>query len=351
MNPKHVRISTGEKITLISNLSTMLAAGIPILEAVTSLLEESKGSSKFVLEVLKEDLLAGNHVHASFIKFPHVFDKVTVNIIKASEETGTLEVTLKDIKKNLQQEMEFMDKVKAAMTYPILVVLVFVGVLGVMLVVVMPKISTVFTRLRVDLPLPTRVLIWASNTLTNSAPMILVGFIAIMIMAIVLYRAKREVLFRMIFALPVVSGLIRQIDLTRFSRSLYLLLSSGLPIATSLELAQDVVLKKDVGDLLSKAREMVISGKPFSEGLRSSKKKLIPGMMIKLIEVGEKSGTLDKSLQDISENLDYQVTKSLKTVTALLEPLMLVGVGVGVGLMMLAIIAPIYGLISQVGAS
>ncbi len=349
-NPKHVRISSGEKITLISNISTMLAAGIPILEAVASLLEESKGNSKFILEVLKEDLLAGNHIHASFIKFPHVFDRVTVNIIKASEETGTLEVTLKDIKKNLQQEMEFMDKVKAAMTYPILVMGVFVGVLGVMLVVVMPKISTVFSRLRVDLPLPTRIMIAISNFMTNSMPIMLIGTFTILVLMIVLYRTQRQVLYRMLFSLPIVSNLIRQIDLTRFSRSLFLLLTSGLPIATSLELAQDVVLKKDVADILIKAREMVISGKPLSEGLRSSKKKIIPGMMIKLIEVGEKSGTLDKSLQDISENLDYQVTKTLKTVTALLEPLMLVGVGVGVGLMMLAIIAPIYGLISQVGA-
>lgn len=350
MNPKHVRLSANEKITLISNLSTMLAAGIPILEAVSSLLEESKGQSRFVLETLRDDLLAGNHVHASFVKFPHVFNRVTVNIIKASEETGTLEITLKDIKKNLQQEMEFMDKVKAAMTYPILVMAVFGGVLATILVVVMPKIAVVFTRLRVDLPLPTRILIGLSDLVTKSTPYFIIGGLALLVMLVVLYRTQRQVLFRIIFALPLVSDLIRQIDLTRFSRSLFLLLSSGLPIATALELAEDVVLRKDVGDLLKKAREMVVSGKPFSEGLRSSKKKLVPGMMIKLIEVGEKSGTLDKSLEDISENLDYNVTKSLKTVTALLEPLMLVGVGIGVGIMMLAIIAPIYGLISQVGA-
>ena len=130
---------------------------------------------------------------------------------------------------------------------------------------------------------------------------------------------------------------------------MHLLLSQGMPITSALELAQDVVLSNNVAKLIKHSRDMVLSGQPFAEGLKM-KKGVIPKIMIKLIEVGEKSGTLAKSLLDISEHLDYEVNKNLKTLSVVLEPVMLVIVGIAVGGMMLAVIGPIYGLISQVGS-
>jgi type II secretory pathway component PulF len=138
--------------------------------------------------------------------------------------------------------------------------------------------------------------------------------------------------------------------LTRFSRSLYLLLSSGLSIIAALDLTSDVVVRVETKKIIDKSKDMILSGKTFSEGLRTAKG-YIPTIMIKLVETGERTGSLDKSMQDISEYFDYQVTTTLKTLTALLEPIMLVVIGVMVGGMMISIIAPIYGLISQVGAT
>ncbi|MBP9819300.1 type II secretion system F family protein [Candidatus Woesebacteria bacterium] len=349
MKLQSIRLSGSDKITLISNLSTMLAAGIPIMEAVRSIQQESKGNQRKVLETLESDLAAGNHVHTSFAKFPKVFNKVTVNLIKASEEAGNLETTLRDIKKNIQDEMEFSDKVKSSLMYPVFVMIVFVGVFLGILVFVVPRISTVFTRLRVELPLPTRIMIAVSDLIVGNTLELGIGLAIGVIGIVYMFRNQREVLFRMLFSLPLISKLVEQIDLTRFSRSMYLLLSSGLPIATALELAKDVVSKREVRHLISHARDTVVAGQSFAEGLRS-KKSGIPGMMIKLIEVGEKSGTLDKSMLEISEYLDYHVTKNLKAATAMLEPILLVLVGVGVGAMMMSIIAPIYGLIGNVGA-
>src|SRR5262245_34560709 len=114
MNYKRITLSANEKLTLVGNMSTMLTAGISILEAVDSLLEDAKGNMKKVLQSLRDDLIQGEHVHESFAKFPNVFNKVTVNILKASEEAGTLDVTLKDLTNNIQKEMEFNDKVKSA---------------------------------------------------------------------------------------------------------------------------------------------------------------------------------------------------------------------------------------------
>lgn len=348
MKTLSTRLPPKDKVALVSNLGTMLAAGIPILDSVDSLLEESKGNYKKVLDVLREDLKAGNHVYASFEKFPYIFNKVTVNLIKASEEAGTLETTLKDIKTNIEEEMEFTDKVRSAMMYPTFILCVFLAVFMTILFVVVPKVSQVFARLNVPLPFATRAMLAMSNFMVQNVFFVIGGGVVLVVGGFLLYRQKPQLVQSVFFMLPVVSKLVKEIDLTRFTRSLALLLNAGLPIGSALELAQDVVVKKEVRDLVSKAREMVVSGKEFSEGLRM-KKGVFPGMTIKLIEVGEKSGTLATSLQDIAKNLDYQVSKSLKAATALLEPIMLVGVGLGVGGMMMAIIAPIYGLISQVG--
>ncbi len=348
MNTKRITLSANDKKTLVGNFATMLSAGISILEAVDSLLEDAKGNQKKVLEVLRDDLMQGQHVHEAFGKFPKVFDKVTVNIIKASEEAGNLDETLKDLTNNIQKEMEFSDKIKSAVMYPLLISVVFVGVLLMILIVVVPKISTVFLRLKVPLPLPTRVLIFISGLLINNTIFFVGGLALFVGILVFIYRTNKQIIFGFLFKLPVVSELVKEIDLTRFCRSFYHLLSSGIPINAALELCQDVVMRKDIAETIANSREMVLSGKRLSEGFKAHKG-IMPTIMIKMIEAGEKTGTLDKSLQEISEHLDYQVSSTLKILTALLEPIMLVAVGVMIGGMMLAIIAPIYGLIGQVG--
>jgi type II secretory pathway component PulF len=336
-------------MALIGSMATMLTAGIPILDVVSSLLEDSKGGQQKILVALRDDLMQGKHVYATFSRFPKVFDSVTVSVIKASEEAGTLDVTLRDLKVTTQKDIEFTDKVKSAMVYPVFIIFIFMAVLFMILIVVVPKISQVFSRLNVVLPLPTKILIFLSNLLLQHTIELLGGTVLIVGLIIVLYRNKKSLVMEVLYGLPVVSTLIQEIDVTRFSRSLHLLLTSGLPITTALELTSNVVIKRKTAEIIRRSRDMVLAGKKLSEGFRAGKG-YIPTLMIKLMEAGEKTGTLDKSMQDISEFYDYEVTNTLKTLTALLEPILLVAVGIVVGGMMLAIIAPVYGLIGQVGA-
>ncbi|MGI8419816.1 MAG: type II secretion system F family protein [Candidatus Levyibacteriota bacterium] len=343
-------LSANDKIALISNFHTMLSSGIPILETVESLLEDSKGGVQKLLQVLKQDLGQGQHMYITFAKFPKVFDKVTVNIIKSAEESGTLDTALDDLRLSIRKDIEFNDKIKSALIYPAFIVVVFFLVMLVILVEVVPKIAIVFTQLNVTLPLPTKIMIFLSNALFAYTIPIIIGFAVIITGVVYLFKQNRRIFINALTALPVISTLTQQIDLTRFTRSLYLLLTAGLPITVALELTQDVVIKKDIANAIKHAKNYVYSGKKLSEGLKDSKK-IIPPIMIKIIEAGERSGSLDKSMLDVSEYLDYQVSNTLKTVTALIEPLMLVGVGVLVGGMMMAIIAPIYQMIGQVGAT
>jgi type II secretory pathway component PulF len=343
-----ITLSPNDKIGLLSNLATMLGAGIPIMEAVESLLEDAKGNARKVLENLRDDLAQGKRISASFATFPNVFDKVTTNVIKASEEAGTLETALRDIKDNILKEMEFGDKIKSAMVYPALILVVFLGVMGVMLTIVVPKIAVVFTKLKVSLPLPTQIMIFLSDLIMKQTAYFAGGLVLLIMLFIVLFKTQKPAMMRIIYSLPIISRLAREIDLARFSRTLYLLLNAGLTITSALELAQEVVMRQKTRAIIAQSREMVLSGKKLAEGMKKNKGE-VPSIMVKLIEVGEKSGSLDKAMLEISEYLDYQISGTLKTLTVLMEPLMLILVGVSVGGMMLAIIAPMYGLIGQIG--
>jgi type II secretory pathway component PulF len=349
MSTDNLRIPNSEKLSLFSTISTMISAGIPILEVIDSLLEDSKGNSRKILESVRADLIQGKSLSAAFSKFPATFDKVTVNVIKASEEAGTLEVVLKDLKDQIQKDMEFIDNVKSAITYPMVIFFLFVAVMLLILVVVMPKIALVFTSLKVELPLPTQILIFMSDLLVHYTMPLIIGVIVVIFGFYLVVKFKRSMITGLLFSLPVVSKLVTEIDLVRFSRSMYLLLSSGITITTALALAQEIVMKKDVGRVISGAQEMVQSGKKLSEAFKG-KKAAFPALAVKIIEAGERTGTLDKSMQEIGEYMDYQVNSTLKTLISLLEPLMLIFVGVLVGGMMMSIIAPIYGLISTVGS-
>ncbi|MFA5776470.1 MAG: type II secretion system F family protein [Patescibacteria group bacterium] len=347
MRLSSVRLSSNEKIEFISNMHTMLKAGIPILNGVESLLEDSKGNVKKVLSVLREDLVAGRRIYISLAKFPESFDKVVINLVRASEEAGTLETTLADIKKNTQAENEFSDKVKSALMYPMFVFGVFVVVMGVMLFVVMPKITQVFSRLHVNIPLPTKILMFVSAFVIKNTVYVGVGLALFMLILYLFYTKKRRFLFSILAKLPLASMLYKKVDIVRFSRSLGLLLNSGIPIVNALELSVDVVTRRDLRSLLENSKKMVYAGKEFSSGLRA-KKGVMPTLVIKLIELGESSGSLDKAMNDVTEYMDYEVSKNLKTLTTLLEPIMLVLVGVLVGGIMMSIISPMYSMIGQV---
>lgn len=343
-----IRLSSTELLNLVSNLSTMYSAGIPILSAIHSLSEEARGNTKKILIEINADLLKGKHLYESLAKFPHVFDIITVNMIRASESSGTLDIILKDLKVQLKKDIAFNRKVRSALIYPVLVLVVFVAVMLLILIVVMPKIATVFTQLKVTLPLPTKILIFFSNLLLQQTIFVVGGVVLLVTGSFLLYRFQKRRVVKFLYSLPGISQLIRDIDLMRFSRSFHLLLTSGTSITAAIELTERVVMKQEIVKAIAHARQTILTGKPLSHSFKLHRK-IFPGTMIELTQAGEKTGSLDRSMADISEYLDYKITDRLSILTALLEPIMLVVVAILVGSMMFAIIGPIYGLIGQIG--
>jgi type IV pilus assembly protein PilC len=348
MKTENLSLSTNDKLAIISNLATMLRAGIPILEAVESLREDSKGNQKKILDTLAEDLIQGKGVNFSFARFPRVFDKVTVNVIKASEDAGTLDTTLVDLKASIKRDVEFNDRIKEALVYPALIMVVFVGISLMILTFVIPKIAVVFSNMNVQMPLVTKVMIFMSDIILKKTIPLIIGLVIVTSLTIFIFKKQKRNILNLVTKLPYISDLSKKIDVTRFARTLYLLLSSGIPITSALQLTEAVVLRKDVGKAIVHLSEIVLSGKKISTGLKDHKN-IFPTILIKITEAGEKTGTLDKAMQEASEFMDYEVANSLKTVTTLIEPLMLILVGIAVGGMIMSIISPIYGMVGQLG--
>lgn len=342
-----VSLSKQEKLSLVSELGTLLASGIAVADTVDSLLKEAKGNRLKILTALKKDLEEGKTIADSFAKFSDAFDPISVSLIRSAEEAGTLDATLKDIVLSLRREIDFDDKVRAALAYPGMILLVFAAVLTMIIVYVVPKISTVFTRLKINLPLPTKILIAISNFVLSYAPFVAALVVVLIILTVLLYKYRKRDLTNFVFSFPYLSSLARNIDLAHFCHNTSLLLSAGIPINESLDLVKGVVSKKEVYKMVTYCKKAVDSGDTMSSGLKDFPK-IVPQTMIRITEAGEKSGKIEDSMAELSEYFERRVENSLKTITTMIEPIMLVVIGLLVGGMMLAIIAPIYNMIGQI---
>jgi len=343
----NITLNNKEKLNLIRNLGIMLGAGIPILKVVDSLLNEAKGNNKVILKSLLDDLNQGKTISQAFEKFPKAFDPITTNLINASEESGNLDTTLKDVAIEIKKDIEFNDKVKSALAYPTFVFGLFLMIFLVILTYVIPRISQVFSKLDVVLPLPTKILIFMSEYLLQHYVYISIGVVIAFIFIVLLYKAQKVAFRYALFSLPLLSGLANEIDITRVTKSLGVLLKSGIPITKALNLTQQIAYRRPMAKALMQAEKDVSEGKPLGESFKKYKK-VFPEMVVRFVESGEQSGNLEQTMTELFVQYEDQVANTLKRVTTLLEPMMLVVIGLFVGGIMLSIIAPIYQLIGNI---
>lgn len=346
-NISKLRLSSKERLSIFTDLSTMLTAGIPILEAIESLVPDAKGHVKKVLIVLKNSLYNGEPLSRSLAKMPKAFDPVSVNLVRSAEAGGTLETTLHDIVQATKKETAFSDQLRATMIYPLFVMVIFLGIVILMLTFVIPRVAKVFSSLKVNMPWITKDMIKMSTVFMAHWIIIIVCLFIGVVLISVLIRTHKRVIFRLLLSLPMLKQLGINIDLTRFTRSFGLLMRAGVPIVEALELSEHVVQKKAIIEVIHQMRIDIAAGRPLATSLRKPKS-IIPPIMSRSIKTAETSGTLNQTLQNLTEYFDDQVTESLKIVSSLIEPVLIILVGIMVGGLMIAIIAPIYNMISQI---
>lgn len=289
-----LRISDKDKLDIITSLQMMLSAGVPLLDSLESLSTSAKGTQLKILKILYKDVDEGNPISDSLARFPDSFDRVTISILKAAETAGTLNEALLDIAANIKKSIEVQSKVMSALAYPSVVMFVFFGVLITILTFVIPRISVVFTRLHVNLPLGTRILIRSSELFVGYWMYLGIGLAVLIFICVLLFIYRRRWLLGIFLKLPLVSGIAYLFDLSNFSYMFYLLLKSGVSITKAIKLAGNVVLQPRTRKAIEQVLETVEGGNPVNIGLKESPK-VFPNFMVRITEAGEKTGSLELS--------------------------------------------------------
>jgi type IV pilus assembly protein PilC len=342
------RISRQDIIYVTAQLAIMVETGITLSSALSGIIEQEKNASlQKVLQDLKASVESGEDFSSALARYPKLFDKTYVSLVKASEATGTLGTMLERISLYLRKELETLNKVRSAMTYPTIMMVLAVGVIIFLMTYVMPKFMPLFKMRQVELPLPTRVIMATSDVMLGYWYFWLTG--AISIIGSLLYF-RRTVTGRKTFDWlkinsPIVGKMFRKVTISRSVRTLGTLLSSGVSVIDAIKLASAVAGNYYYEILWLDVVDEVTGGKRIGEVLQNNK--LIPSVLVQMINTGEESGKLDRILEKVSTFYDSEVDIALKSATSLIEPLMILMMGLVVGTIGLAIMLPIFSLSRQ----
>jgi type IV pilus assembly protein PilC len=348
------RCNTGELCLFTRQLATMIGAGIPLLESFEILAEQTLDQNKgfgMGLQECADFVRGGMEISEAMTKFPRMFPEIYINMVKAGEASGQLDIILNRLAEFLEASESLKREIKSAMTYPIISLVLIFGITGYLLVGVVPKFKTMFDALGAELPAITKYVLGASNWLTANV----LTCIIIAVMTFVGYKLAmrtyqgQKIRDTLWLKMPVFGPLFQKVALSRFARTFGTLLSSGVPLLGALEIVASTAGNRVIEETLLETRETVRRGESITTHLQTSW--VFPPMVVKMIGIGEKSGALETLLAKISDFYDEQVHAMVKGLTSLIEPIMLMVMGAVVGLIVLAIFYPILQLQSAVRGS
>jgi type IV pilus assembly protein PilC len=330
--------------------ATMIDAGLTMLRSLTIMSEQVENTElRRVLRQVKQDLEAGMSLSSAFAKSPEIFPPLMVSMTKAGEAGGFLDVAMRQIADNFEAEVKLRSKIKAAMTYPVVVFFLAILMCIGMLVFVVPVFEGMFEDLGGELPLPTKVLVFLSSAMRFMLP----GLIVITVVGVWLWRKVgktervRNIVDPLKLRLPVFGNLFSKLALARFARNLGTLLSSGVPILQSLEIVSETTGSIVISRALTEVQESVRRGETVAGPL--SQHDVFPPMVVQMISSGEETGAIDQMLQKIAQFYDEEVEATTEALTALIEPLMIAFLGGIVGSMIIALYMPIFKVFELIG--
>jgi type IV pilus assembly protein PilC len=341
------RLSIKEQMFFFKRLSFLITAGVPILECLTMIAESSASPRyKRVVNSVIADVANGSSLAKSLARFPDIFGDFGINLIKIGESSGTLSQNLEYLADELYKRNNLQSKVASAFVYPAVITLATFGITGFLVLYLFPKIMPIFSSLHMDLPFTTKVVIGLSMFLQQWGLVLLAALIALFIgTGIVIKRSPRvrHVYHAWLLRAPVVGTMFRSYNLANASRTLGILLQSGVNLSEALPLTADttnnLVYKKEYRGLA----EAITRGDRISTYILKSPV-LFPSVMTQMVSVGERSGSLSTTLIYLSELYESEVEDFTKNLASLIEPAMMVIMGILVGFVAISIITPIYGI-------
>ncbi len=341
-------VSKSDIIYVTCQLAIMVDTGITLSAALSGVVEqETNPTLRRILTDLRDKVEAGEDFSRSLAKYPKYFDKTYVSLVKASEATGTLAATLERIAEYLRKEVETRAKVRAAMAYPAVMMVMAGGVTIFLLTYILPKFTPLFESKGTELPGPTLLMITISNALLGHWYLWLAGVVGLIVAFSYAKRTApgRRVLDWLRINMPIVGAMSRKVTISRSIRTLGTMLRSGVPIMDAIKLAGEVSGNSYYEDLWNHVLDEVTGGKRICEVLVGNP--LIPRVLVQMIASGEETGKLDSVLERVSVYYDREVETAIKAATSMIEPIMIAVMGVVVGTIGLALLLPIFSLSRQ----
>lgn len=337
------RVGIKEKALFTRSFSAMIGAGLPLIKALSILASQSpnKTMGEALQDIIKK-VEQGVSLSNAMSSHGDIFDGVYLASIKAAEASGKLDSVLVDLADHEEKEYKLSSSIKSAVAYPVFIVCAMILTASILMVLVIPKLESVFLESGVSLPLSTRVLIGTANILSSYWYLIIIVIIATVIF--VRYYLKTDagslVFGRILISVPVLKDLFINIYMSRFARTLGMLVGAGVPIIQAVQISSEVINNLVYKNILLKVSADIERGIPISQPLEKSPE--FPPIVSQMIAVGEQTGKLDNILISLTSFFEEETSKRVSIVTSLLEPILLVIVGVGVGVIVFSIIVPIY---------
>ena len=340
-------VSTSDIVTFTRQLSTMISAGLPLIDALVILQRQTSGAFPKVLGEIVTDIEGGMSLSQAFSRHSKVFDVIYIKLIEAGETGGVLDKVLNKLAQSLEKDREFKGKTRGAFIYPAIVVCVMIIVMFLMMVFVIPKLTSLYTELGTQLPLPTKILILISNIMRNFWWLILIAIVGGIWGLRVFSKTPSgaQAMSVIVLKLPVWGKIRKTLVLAEFTRTLGLLVGTGIPIITALRVVRDILTSAAYKAGIDQAIARVERGSPLYQPLTSNP--AFPPIVGQMVRVGEETGKMDEVLARLAVYFEGESENLIRNLTTALEPVVLVILGVGVGVLVLSIILPIYNLTSQ----
>lgn len=344
------RVPLLERVLFARYFSLMLRAGLDVKRSLEALREQSRSKTmKQALEAVYQGVERGLTLAESMEGFPVIFSPLFISFVRVGENTGRLQESFKILGEQLQKEYELRRAVRGGLLYPIVILVALVAVGAAMMIFVIPKLVEVFEGFDVELPLPTRILIAISDFTQSYLYLVIIGVLALLVGSWFLLRVKsvKDTLMHGFLYLPVLGPIMQQVNVARFTRNLSSLLESGVAFVQALDILGSNTPHASYAKVFAAAKEHVQQGRTLSDFLKDFKR-LFPALVINVIRVGEETGELDDVLKEIALFYEGEIDQTMKNLTSIMEPILMVVIGLAVGALAVSVISPIYDLVNVI---
>ena len=346
------KIPTKELVIITRQMAILLDAGLPLIRSLRTIETQAKNKiSKMIIGEVADNVEGGSTFSESLGKSKKTFDNLYVNMIKAGESAGALEIILDRLASFMEKTAKIVGKVKSAMIYPIVVITVASLVTSMLMIFIVPKFKKIFSELLAGVPLPgiTQFVMGISDALMSDWYYILGGIIAFIIFLKIFAKFKfgRYTLDWILLHLPIFGSIVLKSSISRFSRTFGTLLNSGVPVLNALVIVRDTAGNMVVVNAVQKVHDAVKEGEGVSGPLKETK--IFPEMVVSMLEVGEETGKMAELLEKIADTYDEEVDNAVDALTSIIEPIMIVGMAVVVGTIVIGMFMPLIKIMQTLG--